>query len=57
MNTEKDEPYARLGVVEQQILSNCPPSRNPLIVNNFIMRHNQVTLNAKPLSLWRQNVI
>lgn len=25
MNTEKDEPYARIGVVEQQILSNCPP--------------------------------
>lgn len=56
MNTEKDRPYACIGVVEQQI--HCSPlQRNPLIVNNFTMRHNQVTLNAKPLSLWRQSVI
>lgn len=56
MNTEKDRPYACIGVVEQQIL--CSPlQRNPLIVNNFAMRHNQVTLNAKTLSLWRQSVI
>lgn len=56
MNTEKDRPYACIGVVEQQTLCN-PLQRKPLIVNNFAMRHNQVTLNAKTLSLWRQSVI
>lgn len=30
MNTEKDEPYARIGVVEQQILGNAPPLEKSL---------------------------